>query len=341
LPLILGFVGQPRATRCERFARLEPSFLTGVLFSQTPRNPLYYPSILLILLSARHLLPTNPWTHLTSRLRNLESRYIAYHAQLSSDAESIAFHNSGSILGREKLELSDRAAEWTDFQDRVEKIRSEEDRWEGWVVNDLWSGAGMLVSGWNVFASPFPTPDQSCDYPSHDHGHEHSHSHSHSHSDEAEHDRSLNLAPPDVMELASHRAGVFLESRALVAGASDAMGRLLHAGRELRELEGTGGRVGALAEALEHDSAESSVETNGHSNPEMEMMENVWEEATGEQEAIEFEGVDVFAPLAAGEEGREEVLVRGLTLRWERGMNIVGLARLFSRRQTNFCLFSS
>lgn len=299
---------------------------------QKVRNPLYYPALLIIILSARHLLPSNPWTLLTSRLRLLESRYAHYHSVISSEAESIALFNPDRAPAREKQELETREGEWTKFEDHVERIRAEEDRWEGWVVQDLWSGLGMLVAGWNVFAAPdldhhdhdFECQDDHDDH-GHSHSHEHSHSHvAHSHDCEMDHDHDAHLhgdhpaAPSEALELASHRAAVFMESRALVAGASDAMARLLHAGRELRELDGTGERVGELLDILE------AGELN-RGELETQVLE------VTEPDAIEFDSVDIVAPVGGVENGvaagagkvRDEVLVRGLTLRWERGMNIV------------------
>lgn len=166
----------------------------------------------------------------------------------------------------------------------------------------------MFVAGWNIFASNGNSH--------HGHGHAHECEHEHDHDHFHEHSGCS-----DELELASERAAAFLESRALVAGASDAMARLLHAERELRELDGTGERVGEMLDVLE-STKEAEVKGIEHAD-----------------DAVEFESVDILAPVGIDSDNgtenlspSDEVLVRGLTFRWERGMNIVGAHTLFTQQ---------
>ncbi|KAI9002895.1 hypothetical protein DFJ74DRAFT_760230 [Hyaloraphidium curvatum] len=270
-----------------------------------PRNPLLQPAIFLILLTARHL-PSAPWSQLTSSLRRLESLRAHAHALLARDAEPIALLNQGGPPRREMAILAEREAEHDAFEDYVERERAREERWEGWIVGDLWGALGMLVPGWNVFASA-GSPD-----PHHGHSHHaHGHSVAASHECEHDHDHDAHGGGASALEVASHRAAAFLESRALLASAADAAARLLHAKRELLELEGSGERLAEMARALE--------------SPDAVPGAGVVSEGT--EQAVEFDGTDVVAPVGegwdAGEQAGGEVLVRGLTFRWERGMNIL------------------
>lgn len=270
------------------------------------RNPLYYPSLLVLVLSARYLLPDSPWMQLTSQLRLLESLYFLAHASFAQYAESIALFNP-SLPTNELNLLRFREKEWTTFQDRLNWKKASEEAQETFVVEDLWGAMGTAAAGWSVVSSgPKALTNEQ-----HSHVHEHSHSHS-SHDCETDHDHEQHVRHEQAtaLAIASHRAAAFLESKQLLAGAADAAGRLLHAKRELEELDGLGVRVAELAVELDGSVAEGSKEG-------------------GKEVAIEFDNVDIVAPVSGNVDGsaegkRNELLVRGLTFRWEPGMNIVG-----------------